>query len=111
MERHGTELSSHYSTERNLTVITLFYGTERNCHNIILWNGTERNCHHIILWNGTELSSHYSTERNGTNTFFAGENITACNSNPMNPTEYPSNELSFKRIRRVVNDQNVHKTV
>ena len=41
----------------------------------------------IILRNGTELSSHYSTERNGTNTFFAGENITACNSNPMNPTE------------------------
>ena len=47
----------------------------------------------------------------GTNTFFAGENITACNSNPMNPTEYPSNKLSFIRIRRVVNDQNVHKTV
>ena len=69
-----------------------FYGTERN--------GTERNgnCHHIIL-------------RNGTNTFFAGENITACNSNPMKPTEYPSNKLSFIRIRRVVNDQNVHKTV
>ena len=57
------------------------------------------------------LSSHYSTERNGTNTFFAGENITACDSNPMNPTEYPSNKLSFIRIRRVVNDQNVHKTV
>ena len=28
------------------------------------------------------LSSHYSTERNGTDTFFAGENITAGNSNP-----------------------------
>ena len=37
---------------------SLFYGTERN------------------------MSSHYSTERNGTNTFLAGENITACNSNP-----------------------------
>ena len=36
------------------------------------------------------LGPHYSTERNRTNTFFAGENITACNSNPMNPTEYPS---------------------
>ena len=41
----------------------------------------------IILRNETELLSHYSTERNGTerngtNTFFAGENITACNSNP-----------------------------
>ena len=29
----------------------------------------------------------------------------------MNPTEYPSNKLSFIRIRRVVNDQNVHRTV
>ena len=38
--------------------------------------------HYSTERNGTELSSHYSTERNGTNTFFAGENITACNSNP-----------------------------
>ena len=78
-------------TERNGTIITLFYGTERNYHHIILRNGTE--------------------ERNGTNTFFAGENITACNSNPMKPTEHSSNKLSYIRIRRVVNDQNVHKTV
>ena len=40
----------------------------------------------------SELSSHYFKARNGNDTFFGAVHITAGNSNP---TEYPSNELSF----------------